>query len=392
VQRVSVVAHDITALKRADALRAADRRKDDFIALLGHELRNPIAAMRNATELLARLEQPTPQLRRLQGIYERQTLHTARLLDGLLDVARVARGKIRLQRAPLDMVALVSAAVDDRRAQFRARQLELRLPGGELWVSADRVRMLQIVDNLLSNALKFTSESGRIGVELVRAAKQGEIVIEDDGGGIEPEALPSIFEPFWQVRSSAEATGLGLGLALVHGLTKLHGFRITAQSEGLGRGATFRLTFPLVDAPEAVAPPSQAAHRALDLMLVEDNGDVSETLAELLEIDGHRVEVASTAELALERLGKRGFDVVLVDIGLPGMSGIELAARLRKHPELSSLALVALTGFGDAATEGRLLDAGFDRYLLKPVRFEALRHCLARVRGTSAGAERERPT
>jgi two-component system CheB/CheR fusion protein len=392
VQRVSVVAQDITALKRVEALRDADRRKDDFIALLGHELRNPIAAMRNATELLARSEQPTPQLRRLQGIYERQTLHTAKLLDGLLDVARVARGKIRLQRTPLPVVELVRAAVDDRRAQFQARRLELRLPDGELWVSADRVRLLQIVDNLLSNALKFTSEAGRIGVDVVHAAELGEIVIADDGAGIEPEVLNNIFEPFWQARSSAEATGLGLGLALVRGLAQLHGFRITAESKGSGRGASFRLIFPLVDAPEAATPPSQVAHRALDLMLVEDNGDVSETLAELLDADGHRVEVASSAERALERLGVRRVDVVLIDIGLPGMNGLELAARLRQDPDLSSMGLVALTGFGDAATEGRMLQAGFDRYLLKPVRFEALRHCLARVRVTSAGSDRERTT
>jgi CheY-like chemotaxis protein/anti-sigma regulatory factor (Ser/Thr protein kinase) len=304
----------------------------------------------------------------------------------LLDVARVARGKICLQLTPLPLAEFVRAAVGDKRAQFQTRGLELRLPDDELWVSADRARMLQIVDNLLSNALKFTSASGKIAVEVLRTGEQGEIIIEDDGAGIDREILPFIFEPFRQARSSAVATGLGLGLALVQGLAQLHGFQVTAESEGLGRGASFRLVFPLIEAPDASPPPSEVNHRARNLMLVEDNGDVADTLSELLALDGHRVAVASSAERALELLGERRFDVALIDIGLPGMSGLELAVRLRQDPGLSSMKLMALTGFGDAATEGRMLEAGFDRYLLKPIRVETLRHCLARVCATGTNA------
>jgi signal transduction histidine kinase/CheY-like chemotaxis protein/chemotaxis methyl-accepting protein methylase len=381
VHGASAVVQNITALKRVEAaLREADQQKDDFLAMLGHELRNPMAAIRNATELLSRIEQPTPQLQRLQSIFDRQTLQTTKLIDGLLDVARVARGKVELVIKPVQLIELVRQAIDDRRQQFRERVLDLRLPEGELWTLADRVRLVQILDNLISNALKFTRPGGRVGIEVLREGGRGVIRVEDDGAGIEPELLPQIFEPFRQGRSpSAQSQGLGLGLALVKGLIDLHGFQLRAHSDGVGRGACFQIEFPEIEAPDSAAPESRIDLRQLDLLIVEDNLDIAETLAELLTASGHRVEVASSAEDALAQLRHRRPEVVLCDIGLPGMDGLELAARLREDPELMDLKLVAMTGFGDASTRSRIEQAGFDRHLVKPVQLEALRHCLSRV-------------
>lgn len=375
----TVVVQDISAARRAEAaLHEADRQKDEYIALLGHELRNPMAAIRNATELLGRLEQPTPQLLRLKSIFERQTAQTAQLIDALLDMARVARGKVELKRVPLELLELVRQAVDDRGKQFEARELQLQLPEGELWVLADRVRLIQVLDNLIANALKFTRLGGRISIELRRLPAGARLRVEDDGDGIEPELLPVIFEPFRQGRPTT-AHGLGLGLALVKGLCQLHGFAITAHSSGAGRGACFQIDFPLVPAPDEAPPASRVDCRRLDLLLVEDNPDVADTLAELLRAEGHTVEVVGCAERGLEALRERQRDAVISDIGLPGMDGLALARSLRGDPVLCSVKLVALTGFGDAATEARIKAAGFDRCLIKPVQLEALRRCLARV-------------
>lgn len=280
-QGVTAVVQDISPLQRLEAtLREANRTKDDFFALLGHELRNPIAA---------------------------------------------------------------------------------------------------IVDNLVSNALRFTSDHGSVVIEVQRSAEGGLLRVADDGVGVEPEFLRHLFEPFRQGRSKGRSHGLGLGLALVKGLCDLHGFRFTAHSDGVDRGATFVLELPLVEAPDAPAAESRADARSLDLLLVEDNEDVADTLTELLRGEGHRVEVAGTAERALEMLRECGRDVVLCDIGLPGMDGIELARRVRGDPELSRSRLVALTGFGDAATEARIERVGFVRSLIKPVQIEALRRCLSRM-------------
>lgn len=374
-----VVVQDVSAPRRAEeALRDADRQKDEFLALLGHELRNPMAAIRNATELLGRCEPPTPQLLRLKSIFERQTAQTTKLVDGLLDVARVARGKVELQRVPLELTELVRQAVDDRNKQFDGRQLCLLLPDSELWIQADRVRLIQILDNLISNALKFTRQRGCITIELRHSAARVCVRIEDDGDGIEPELLPHIFEPFRQGRAT-KGQGLGLGLALVRGLCDLHGFSLMVQSEGAGRGACFQIEIPLVAAPDSVAPESRVDGRSLQLLLVEDNADVAETLAELLQAEGHRVEVVESAERGLDVLRVRRPDAVISDIGLPGMDGLGLARSVRDEPSLSNLKLVALTGFGDATSQLRMKEAGFDRWLIKPVQLDALRSCLARM-------------
>jgi signal transduction histidine kinase/ActR/RegA family two-component response regulator len=380
------------ALESEATLREADQQKDDFIAMLGHELRNPMAAIRNATELLSRIEEPSPQLVRLQQIFDRQTVQTTKLIDGLLDVARVARGKVELELLPHPLVELVRQVVDDRRQQFQRRELDLRLPDAELWVLADRVRLVQILDNLISNALKFTADQGRITISLEQSGETGSIRVEDDGVGIEPELLEQIFEPFRQGPTSVNHShGLGLGLALVKGLAALHGFRLSAHSAGVGRGARFEINFPLAAAVETPAAPSRPEARHLDLLMVEDNQDIAETMAELLGAAGHHVVIAGSAERALELLQESRPDVVLCDIGLPGMDGVELAARLRAHPVHRTSKLIAMTGFGDASTQVRIEAAGFDYHLIKPVRLDALRQALSRVAQRPARAGGEGP-
>jgi PAS domain S-box-containing protein len=377
----SAVVHDISEIKRVEAnLREADHQKDDFLAILGHELRNPIAALRSATDLLGRGEPPTPQLRRLHGIFERQTQQATKLIDGLLDVARVARGKVELDLAPVPLVQIVRQVLEDREQQLGGRSLERRLPENELWVLGDRARLVQVLDNLLSNALKFTGPNGHIGVTIARFGRRGSTRVEDDGAGIEPELLPHIFEPFRQGGTrAARHAGLGLGLALVKGLIDLHGFELRATSRGKGLGTCFEIEFPLAAEPDAPAPASRVDARALELLLVEDNVDIAETLAELLGADGHRVRWVETAEQALPALREQQPDVVLCDIGLPGMSGFELARQVLADPALAGVKLVAMTGYGDAGAREQMARAGFDRILIKPVQLGALRHCLERV-------------
>lgn len=384
---VSAVVQDITPIKRVEQdLRKIDRQKDDFLALLGHELRNPIAAIRNATELLSRVEPPAPQLPRLQKILDRQTLQTTKLIDGLLDVARITRGKVELDTAPLDVVELVRQVVEDRRPQFRERRLELRLPERELWTVADRVRLVQVLDNLLSNALKFSSSGGLVRVELHDSEGSGTIVISDDGVGIEPDLLPCIFEPFRQGRLLSPAQGgLGLGLALVKGLVELHGYQLRAQSDGVGQGARFEIELSTTAPPSRSQRHSSIQARHLQILLVEDNPDVAETLTELLVAETHAVQAASDAEAALVLLRGWRPDVILCDIGLPGMDGVAFAECVRREPELQDVGMIAMTGYGDATTRRRIDQAGFDRALIKPVEHEALLSCLSRL---SAAAPR----
>jgi signal transduction histidine kinase/chemotaxis methyl-accepting protein methylase/ActR/RegA family two-component response regulator len=371
-----------SSLQRVEAsLREADRQKDDFLAMLGHELRNPLAAMRNATDLLRPAAGASPALERLQTIFERQTQQMSKLIDGLLDVARVSHGKVDLQRTIVPLCELVRQVVGDRQHQLRDRRVELRLPERELWLAADRVRLVQIFDNLLTNACKFTLAGGRVSVEVSETSDGGALCVSDDGVGIDRDLLPSVFEPFRQGPGAGghEQAGLGLGLALVKGLADLHGFRLQVKSEGRGRGAQFRLDFPLVEAPEAAPPESRVELKPLELLLVEDNRDIADTLAELLVTSGHRVSVVGTGEEAIDALRARRPEVVLCDIGLPGIDGLTLASLVRRDPALAHLKLVALTGFSDASTRERIEEAGFDRLLIKPVQLDTLRDCLARV-------------
>jgi signal transduction histidine kinase/chemotaxis response regulator CheB/SAM-dependent methyltransferase len=392
ISGAAAVMHDTTAHQRAEARwREVDRQKDEFLALLGHELRNPIAAIRNATELLGRIETPARQLPRLQKILERQGLQTTKLVDGLLDVARVTHGKLELEKAPLPLVEVVRQAVEDRLSELNERRLELHLPDDEVWVQADRTKLVQVIDNLLSNALKFTHRGGVVSVTMESSDGRGSICVEDDGIGIEAELLPSIFDPFRQGSALVPHAqrGLGLGLALVKALVELHGFHVSAHSEGAGRGAQFRIEFSTTPHPVRARPESYIDMRRLRLLVVEDNADIRDTLAELLESAGHEVESIGSAEAALAILSRRLPDVVLCDIGLPGMDGLELAGLVRSRPEWSALKLVAMTGYADANSRLRIQKAGFDRHLSKPVELDALWGCLATLSSVAA-AQRQR--
>jgi PAS domain S-box-containing protein len=386
-RRVAVLFNDITERKRyAEQLREADRRKDEFLAMLGHELRNPLAAIRNATELLKLIAPEDRRLQRAQGVLERQSAHMTRLIDGLLEVSRIARGKIHLDLETLDLRQIIAGTVESRISQIEARGLKLGtdvLPQ-PLWVRGDPVRLTQIVDNLLANAIKFTDAPGAIDVTLHEEAGAAVIRVRDTGVGIRPQMLDRLFEPFQQDTQdiSRAAGGLGLGLALAKGLVELHGGSIEAHSAGPGTGAELVVRVPLASAPagEPRGKP-RAQVEARRILIVEDNPDAGQTLRDLLEILGHDVAVAETAAQALDALHTRGADVVLCDLGLPDMSGYDLVRAIRGDASLRTLPVVALTGYGQPEDRQRTADAGFDDHLTKPVNIEALNAVLGRLAG-----------
>lgn len=385
VTSVSSVVQDITEQKRVEqALREADKQKDEFLAMLGHELRNPLAAIRNATELLglhARSQRGAPQI---HGVLDRQTRHMACLIDGLLDVSRIVRGKLVLECENLDLLRLLRDVVHDRGPQLEQQKvsLQLDLPETDLFVSGDRVRLAQIFDNILSNAAKFSLPGGNVRVKARGQDGRVTVAIEDEGVGIESDLLPHIFEPFRQAQQTIDRAtgGLGLGLALVRGLVELHGGTVSAESAGPDRGTLFRVTLKRaakVDQPSSIPPPNV---QALRVVVVEDNVDMAETLAELLRLSGHQVlDVCLTGQAGLAAASQQRPDVVLCDFGLPGeFDGLAVAARVRA--ELGHrLQLIAITGYGDAETRRRATEAGFDAFLVKPVSFEVLQKQLNRA-------------
>jgi PAS domain S-box-containing protein len=376
---VNLYAQDITARKAAEeALRAAnerlrelDRRKDEFLAMLSHELRNPLAPIRNA---IAILEQASPggvQAVRAKGVIRRQVDHMARLVGDLLDVARIARGKIALQSAQVDLAALAGRAADDHRPLMYDREVSLavEVPPGPTWVHGDATRLTQVVGNLLQNAAKFTERGGRVTVSVAEQGGFAELRVRDTGVGMAPELLARIFEPFVQAdRSLARSQGgLGLGLALVKGITELHGGSVRAESAGTGLGSCFVVRLPTVQAEparEARAPVEKPA-RARRVLVVDDNRDGAESLSEVLGLIGHEVEVAFDGPSAIEKACARPPDVVLCDLGLPGMSGYEVARRLR-HLRPTGLRLIAVSGYAQPEDVAASRKAGFDAHVAKP--------------------------
>jgi signal transduction histidine kinase len=381
------VRDELADRRRAEsALRESNERKDEFLAMLGHELRNPLAAIRNATELMKLVAPGDSRLQRAHGVLDRQSAHMTRLIDGLLEVSRIARGKIRLNRDTLEARDVVHGVLHDRRPQARALGLQLAddLPPEPVWIHADHVRVAQVLDNLLGNAIKFTDAGGSIRVllDVDRGdPDRGSAVfrVRDTGIGIRPEALEGIFDPFQQetqelARSSG---GLGLGLALAKGLVELHGGTIEAHSAGPGTGAEFEVRLPLAPRPAARGDRDEAsAVASRRILVVEDNTDAGQSLRDLLELLGHRVEVVESGPEALEVLARRGADVVLCDLGLPGMSGYDVARAVRGTPALTGTRLVALTGYGQPEDRRRTNEAGFDDHLVKPVDVATLNEAL----------------
>jgi len=361
-------------------LEEAGRRKDEFLAMLSHELRNPLAPIRNAVELIRRLAPHEPQLIRATDITERQLRQITRLVDELLDVARISQGKIVLQKATLDLGPLMLQCIEVQRPLISGRNQALTqaLPAQPVLVVGDAARLQQVVSNLLSNAIKYTQEGGRLHLGLSQEhtpqGLQAQIVVRDNGMGIEPELLPRVFDLFEQGHRALDRSqgGLGVGLTLVQRLVKLHDGEVVAHSAGPGLGAEFRVRLPCppdearptVDAEAEPAAPAGDGRRVL---VVDDNPDVAESTATLLALFGHQVlTVGDGAQALLQAEGFRP-DVVLLDIGLPGMDGYEVARRLRQLPALRDARLVALTGYGQASDRQRGRDAGFDEHLLKPV-------------------------
>jgi PAS domain S-box-containing protein len=385
---VQGIARDITERKRAEeALKEADRRKDEFLATLAHELRNPLAPIRTAAAILKELDRPEPRLAQVREMIERQVTHLARLVDDLLDVSRISRGRALLRKVRLDLVPLVGAAVEDHRPLLEGAGLKLsvELPRGPLWVEGDPTRLAQVVGNLLHNAHKFTDAGGLVAVRL--SADEGggtaALSVRDTGIGLGADILGRLFEPFSQAdRSLARSRGgLGLGLALVKGLTELHGGAVRAHSPGAGLGSEFTVRLPLCARPSEAANESSerpARRKALRVLIIEDNRDAAESLRLLLQVSGHEAAAAHTGAEGVTTAREFRPDVVLCDIGLPGgMDGYDVARALRADPELSAVTLLALSGYGQEEDRRRARQAGFDRHLTKPVDPQALMELLA---------------
>jgi signal transduction histidine kinase len=375
--------------RRTEHLQETDRRKDLFLAMLAHELRNPLAAITTAVGILERRGSTDPKDGRMVSIIQRQANHLARLVDDLLDVSRMTRGKVELRRARVDLRGVLDQVLTVFRPQADSRKLTLQasLSSAALWMEADTTRLEQVFTNLLDNALKYTDAGGTIQVwtELqVRGGRAGAAVrVKDTGIGIRAAVLPTVFDLFSQADESLERTrgGLGIGLTLVRTLVEMHDGLVEAHSEGPGRGSEFVVWLPVLpDAPaeqREVAPPALVTRRRR-ILLVEDNADARQTLQVLLETWGHRVEVAEDGLRGLELAVRQPPELALVDIGLPGLDGYRVAERLRATMG-RGIRLVALSGYGDPEDQIRAREAGFDVHLVKPVRPDDLNRLLSEL-------------
>jgi PAS domain S-box-containing protein len=402
-----VLATDISERRRAEeALREADRRKDEFLATLAHELRNPLAAIRSAADLLTQAASDPGAVQRMASIIERQSSHLTRLIDDLMDISRISRGKIQLRRRRVALASLLDQAVDTVREHCQRLGHQLLVDRDRaaraIHLFADPLRLTQVLSNLLSNACKFTPPApypGRIEVTVSRCDDAAVIVVKDNGRGIPPENLQSIFDLFVQVDHLAMApqAGLGIGLSLVKRLVEMHEGRIEAHSQGAGQGAEFVLTLPLLDdaaaeagepalagPPATVREPSKPAGRRI--IVVDDNVDVATALAMLLELSGHEVGIAHDGAEALHLAPRFAPDAMLIDIGMPGMDGHELCRHIRREPWGRDLFLAALTGWGQEEDRRRSAEAGFNAHLVKPVTPDAIERLLDQV-GARAAAE-----
>jgi len=370
-----------------EEVRRSNRTKDEFLAMLAHELRNPLAPIRNAIQVLQDLDAPDERTKRLRAVIDRQSEHMARLLDDLLDVSRITRGKIELRREVVDLAVVVLQAVDAGKdlTAARGQSLTVALPRASLWSNADPTRLHQVFENLLSNASKYTQPGGKIEVRLERENGYGVIRVRDNGGGIDPAFLPYLFELFAQGdRSVARPEGgLGIGLTMVQRLVQLHGGSVEAHSDGVGLGSEFVVRLPLT--PEHPQPAAASNEDTLPvkgsktcrILVVDDNQDAANTLCELLELWGHETVEANDGAAAIEAVRHRCPDLILLDLSMPGMDGYEVARRLQEERLLGDATLVALTGYGQEEDRRRTREAGFHHHLTKPVDPEVLQALLA---------------
>jgi PAS domain S-box-containing protein len=358
-----------------EKLREADARKDEFLAMLAHELRNPLAPIRSGAEVMRRSAAQDQRVRRTSEVIARQCDHLTRLVDDLLDVSRVTRGLVQLHKAPHDIRHILTDAVEQVTPAIQAREHHLTVaqPPRAAVVFGDEKRLVQVVSNLLSNAAKYTPAGGHI--EVATEVRDGSLrlTVKDDGIGMEAQTVQHAFELFSQAKRTPDRAGggLGLGLALVKSLVDLHGGEVSCASGGLGRGSTFTVVLPLVAAGEELARPSRqegaGEHRPLRVVVVDDNVEAAEMLAMLLEALGHEVTTQPAPGAALEQAGKDPADVYLLDIGLPEIDGYELARRLKAQPATSNAVLIAITGYGQENDRAESVRAGFSHHLVKPV-------------------------
>ncbi|MGZ4956184.1 MAG: hybrid sensor histidine kinase/response regulator [Methylobacter sp.] len=382
-----ITVHDITKRKQTEiAFQQADSRKNEFLAMLGHELRNPLAPIRNAVQVLKTQSAANPTLERCSKIIDRQVSHMAQLLDDLLDVARIMQDKIMLKMDCFDFSEIIDNAIETVYPLIESRKQELAVsrPDRQLWVQGDRVRLTQALFNLLNNAAKYTDEGGKIALSMGQEADDLVITVQDNGSGITPEILPHIFEIFTQADSSLarSQSGLGLGLTLTRRLIEMHGGTVSAYSAGDRQGSEFVMRLPLSNAPSLMQAPQPEAAKSLAklrILLIDDNADVSETLALLLQLEGHEVDTADCGLKGIEKAQAFRPQVVLLDIGLPDISGYEVARRLRELPETRHAFLVAISGYGQPKDLEQSKSAGFDRHLLKPVDPSILSTLLTKV-------------
>lgn len=404
VEAVAGTTRDVTDRKRAeeelrklaDELADSDRRKSEFLAILAHELRNPLAPIRNALEIVRQSDDDVQTLRRASVLMERQVDHMVRLVDDLLDLSRISRGKIELRRERVELASIVQQAVETcRPALDRARHaFDAALPTRPLYLHADPVRLAQVFSNLIHNACKYSEPEGRITLRAERQGSEVVVSVEDAGIGIEPALLPSIFDMFTQVDRSPDRSqdGLGIGLTLVKTLVEMHGGRVEAHSAGLGRGSRFVVRLPiLIDAPAPSVGPQLAAAAARPrrrILVVDDNRDSAESLALLLQMRGDETQTAFDGLEAVATAATFQPDVVLLDLGLPKLNGYGACAQMRQQAAGRNLVVVALTGWGQDEDRQKSAEAGFDAHMVKPVNHAALDRLLVSLLGGSTSEPR----
>jgi signal transduction histidine kinase/CheY-like chemotaxis protein len=395
VAGIFVEGSDVTARKLIeDELRAANRQKDQFLAMLAHELRNPLAPITTAAQLLRMGKLDPKAARHASEIIARQAEHMTELVNDLLDVSRVTRGLVSLHREELDINTVVASAVEQVRPLIEAKRhsLTLQLSGEPAHVLGDRTRLVQVVSNILNNAAKYTPFAGRITLDLTVLEGLAQISVHDNGVGIEADVLPYIFDLFTQAERTPDRSqgGLGIGLALVKSLVGLHGGQVEARSDGPGLGSGFFVRLPCIEVaaiPSQVEPDSAArpqSPQSLRIQVVDDNIDAAGTLATLLELQGHSVSVEHDGRGALRRARLERPQVLLLDIGLPDMSGYELSRQIRALPDMAGAMLVALTGYGQGRDRHEAERSGFDHHLVKPASLEQVEQILAQARARTA--------
>lgn len=383
---ISAARSAIRARERQYQVRDADQRKDEFLATLAHELRNPLAPIRTSMGILKHLHPDSEPVTRLRNVVDRQVTHLTRLVDDLLDVARITSGKVVLKKDRITLRSVVNHAVEISSSSMEAKKhrLDVNEPESDFLLNADHARLVQSVANLLVNAAKFTPPGGHI---VLGTQVDGDTVtfsVRDNGIGLEPASLTRIFDLFAQTPVPGEApTGLGIGLSLARQFAEMHGGKLHAVSDGLGRGSEFVLTLPVVVEPKhsprgqevAVVAPAVSG-RLRKVLVVDDNADAADTLNVLLGMDGFAVSTAYDGVAAVAQAGTAAPDIVIMDIGMPGMDGYDAARLIRQQPGGEHILLIALTGWGQSTDRKRASEAGFDHHLVKPVDYELLMKCL----------------